>query len=330
MTNVDITTAIENSRTWHDLNSLSQLRGHGDSPEAIREAAKQFESVFYGMMMKSMREASEALIEEPMFDSPGLDLFQDMYDKQLSLSMGSANMEGKETTHLGLADILVAQLTRNRSNTPGDNKEAQATQDFRRQNRAVEAPTAPVVGKVPEIAPVTNESAIELKGMDFSSPAAFVSSLLPYAKRYAEKLNLDPKLLLAQAALETGWGKFVMRTVDGISSHNLFGIKSDKSWDGDSTTVKTLEFESGQLQQKTADFRAYDSHEQSFADYVQFISNKPRYQKAVESADQATHYINELQAAGYATDPEYANKIKQIYRSDTLNDAVHTAVQFME
>ena len=166
---------------------------------------------------------------------------------------------------------------------------------------------------------------IEMKGIDFSSPAAFVSSLLPYAKQYAQKLKVDPKLLLAQAALETGWGKHVMRTVDGISSNNLFGIKADRSWQGDSTSVNTLEFENGQLQQIKAAFRSYDTHEESFKDYVEFLNNSSRYQKALDTTGDPKHYLNELQSAGYATDPNYADKIYQIYRSDTLNKAVESA-----
>lgn len=348
--------AVEQSRTWHDLNSLSKLRSQGDSKEAITEAAKQFESVFFSMMMKSMRDASKAIIDKPFFDSPSLDLFQDMYDKQISLDISD-----QTGSRLGLADLLVEQLTRGReferssTEEPSTDKLAAAVENrpFRRTTAAQPAqstisPTATsnetdnrIAAKVSEETSLNDselhvgtfngpESLVtatptEMKGIDFSSPVAFVSSLLPIAKQYAQKLKVDPKVLLAQAALETGWGKHVMRTIDGISSNNLFGIKADRSWQGDATSVNTLEFEDGQLQQTKAAFRSYNSHEESFKDYVDFINNSSRYQKALIATENAKDYLSELQSAGYATDPNYADKIYQIYRSDTLNDAIDSA-----
>ena len=344
--------AVEQSRTWHDLNSLAKLRSQGDSKEAITEAAKQFESVFFAMMMKSMRDASKAIVDKPFFDSPSLDLFQDMYDKQMSLDVA-----GDTGSRLGLADLLVEQLTRGRDFTDSDvtnnlSESGNVSElGFRRTPAAPVNPQVRMTNKSDAIPNEQNAKSVqinnsdasltvgtfngpemlvdslptEMKGLDFSSPAAFVSSLLPIAKTYAQKLQVDPKLLLAQAALETGWGKYVMRTVDGISSNNLFGIKADTSWQGDSTSVNTLEYENGQLQQIKAAFRSYDTHEESFKDYVEFLNNSSRYQKALDVSADAKNYLNELQSAGYATDPNYADKIYQIYRSDTLNDAVESA-----
>ena len=338
--------AVEQSRTWHDLNSLAKLRSQGDSKEAITEAAKQFESVFFSMMMKSMRDASKAIVDKPFFDSPSLDLFQDMYDKQISLDVSD-----QTGSRLGLADLLVEQLTRGRDFDSTESSQGNETSQpqFRRTPAAsmfatpIQNSSTTTSKSIEETTKLPNEESVvevgtfagpeglvstaptEMKGIDFSSPAAFVSSLLPYAKQYAQKLKVDPKLLLAQAALETGWGKHVMRTVDGISSNNLFGIKADRSWQGDSATVNTLEFENGQLQQIKAAFRSYNTHEESFKDYVEFLSNSTRYQKALSSTDNAKSYLNELQSAGYATDPKYADKIYQIYRSDTLNEAVDSA-----
>lgn len=337
--------AVEQSRTWHDLNSLAKLRSQGDSKAAITEAAKQFESVFFSMMMKSMRDASEAIVDKPFFDSPSLDLFQDMYDKQISLDI--ANRTG---SRLGLADLLVEQLTRGRDFATNDvtDEVPDEQPQFRKtsttpaasvatttinqteeyDNKAVSTSAQEAmldIGKFAGPESLIAARPIQQKGIDFSSPVAFVSSLLPYAKQYAEQLNLDPKLLLAQAALETGWGKYVMRTVDGISSNNLFGIKADRGWQGKSTSVTTLEFDGGQLHKIMAAFRSYNTHEESFKDYVEFLQNNDRYEKALGSTDKAQNYLTELQSAGYATDPKYAEKIYQIYRSDTLNDAVKAA-----
>ena len=341
---------IENSRTWHDLNSLSQLRSQGDNRAAITEAAKQFESVFFSMMMKSMRDAANAVIEKPFFDSPSLDLFQDMYDKQLSLSVGG------EGTNFGIAEILVEQLTRGRQfaeTSNSDNIEDNESDGFRRQSRAPDI-VQPVTDSVIQPIGLEQRSGIDnkdpispsielgavtgpdrlaeelpttFKGMDFSSPSAFVASLLPIAKEFASRLQLDPKVMVAQAALETGWGKFVMRTIDGVSSHNLFGIKADRNWNGPSTMVNTLEFKSGELQQTKAAFRSYNNHEESFQDYVDFLNSNGRYDKALGNTKNVKGFLDELQAAGYATDPDYADKIYQIYRSETFNNAVNTATE---
>ncbi len=331
---------IENSRTWHDLGSLQQLRASGDSKAAITEAAKQFESVFFSMMMKSMREASNAIVDKPFFDSPSLDLFQDMYDKQLSLNFGSG-----PGTNLGIAEALVEQLTRGRTFNTNDNvqnvnlattveqtlpvqvKPSENIQPVKKVEPTPIAEAPIEVGSVTGPSELTQSRPTEVKGMDFSSPAAFVKSLLPTVQQYARNLRMDPKLVIAQAALETGWGKFVMRTIDGVSSNNLFGIKADRAWDGDSTYVDTLEFEQGQLKQTKAAFRSYANHEESVKDYFNFLKANSRYDKALDTVSNPRQYLNELQNAGYATDPDYAEKIYQIYNSDSLTKAIDMASQ---
>jgi len=334
---------LENSRVFHDFNSLNALKGKEDSPETIREAAKQFESIFMGMMLKSMREANAAIVDEPFLDSASLGTYQDMYDEQLTLHLGS-------TTGLGLTDVLVQQL----SGVQGTaSKEKVADKEFspNRVTRAnyltpVKANNSDILSVIqasqaqPSTTVVENSNAVSQqtkqvssvdqitesnkneRGLDFSSPTSFVSSLWPYAQKAAEALQLDPKMLIAQAALETGWGKHVMRTDNGDSSKNLFGIKATQSWAGERTEVNTLEVEDGAFKRQKAEFRTYDSYAESFNDYAQFISQKPRYQKAVDVASEPENYTKELQNAGYATDPNYANKINDIYNSPTINSAL--------
>ncbi|PZR41024.1 MAG: flagellar assembly peptidoglycan hydrolase FlgJ, partial [Ectopseudomonas oleovorans] len=130
----------------------------------------------------------------------------------------------------------------------------------------------------------------------------------------AEKIGVDPRYLVAQAALETGWGKSIIRTRDGESSHNLFGIKTHNSWDGESARVLTTEYKGGKAVKEAASFRAYDSYAQSFDDYVSFLQNNGRYEKALSSTENPERFVKELQQAGYATDPNYARKISQIAR----------------
>ncbi|CAM3851109.1 Peptidoglycan hydrolase FlgJ [Pseudomonas reidholzensis] len=146
----------------------------------------------------------------------------------------------------------------------------------------------------------------------FGNSDEFVATMLPMAEQAAKRIGIDPRYLVAQAALETGWGKSVMRTTDGSSSHNLFGIKATGNWQGGEARAITSEFRDGAFVKETAAFRAYDSYQDSFHDLVSLLQNNSRYQDAVKSADNPEQFVRELQKAGYATDPNYASKISQI------------------
>ncbi len=129
---------------------------------------------------------------------------------------------------------------------------------------------------------------------------------------------MEPKVILAQAALETGWGRSLIKNSNGSNSFNLFNIKADKSWQGKQAQVATLEFDQGIAKKVNAGFRSYDSFEESFKDYVDFIKSNPRYGDALKKAGNAEQYMHELQRAGYATDPKYANKVMSIYQGNTM------------
>ncbi len=152
----------------------------------------------------------------------------------------------------------------------------------------------------------------------FDTPEQFVETLLPLAESVAAELGVDPKVLLAQSALETGWGRYLVQRPEGGSSYNLFNIKADSRWSGDKAQVGTVEFRDGVAQKERAAFRVYDSYEQSFRDYAAFLQNSPRYQQALEQAGDPYRYLSGLQQAGYATDPEYAEKISRIFDGDVL------------
>ncbi|MCS3513420.1 flagellar assembly peptidoglycan hydrolase FlgJ [Pseudomonas grimontii] len=149
----------------------------------------------------------------------------------------------------------------------------------------------------------------------FSSQDEFVATMLPMAKAAAARIGVDPKYLVAQAALETGWGKSVMRAQDGSSSHNLFGIKAGQSWQGGQARAITSEFRDGAMVKETAQFRSYDSYQDSFHDLVTLLQSNDRYKEVVKSADNPEQFVRELQKAGYATDPDYASKISQIAKT---------------
>ena len=148
----------------------------------------------------------------------------------------------------------------------------------------------------------------------FASAEEFIATMLPMAEKAADKLGVDARYLVAQAALETGWGKSIIKQSDGSTSHNLFGIKTHNSWSGESARVMTTEYKAGKAVRESASFRAYDSYQQSFEDFVNFLQSNGRYQKALSSTENPEQFARELQKAGYATDPNYARKISQIAR----------------
>jgi flagellar protein FlgJ len=153
----------------------------------------------------------------------------------------------------------------------------------------------------------------------------FVARLLPHANAAASALGVEPRLLLAQAALETGWGGAVPQHADGALAHNLFGIKAGSAWNGARTAQWTFEHEDGAAVRRRAEFRAYPSSAASFADYVDLMSSTPRYAAALARADSPEAYARAVQSAGYATDPGYADKWLAIYHGQRLEGALRRA-----
>jgi peptidoglycan hydrolase FlgJ len=266
---------------YADFSGLEGLKSNvkADDPKAIRAAAQQFESLFTNMMLKSMREAK---LSSGLGESQESDLYQDMYDQQISLKMS----QGKG---LGLADMLVAQLTRNRAMQAGG---AQST-------------TAPSVGTVNNATPATGSSAPTT-----ADKISFMKSIEPYAKQAGSQLGVAPDTLIAQAALETGWGQHVPTGSSGDSSLNLFGIKAGGSWNGDAVNSQTTEVSDGQASQVTQAFRAYGSTQQGVDDYVALLSRSSRYQQALGTGADVHAFATGLAKGGYATDPHYVQKLQ--------------------
>lgn len=187
-----------------------------------------------------------------------------------------------------------------------------------------------VDNSVVALTPLDSKSSINMALADekiqyhagWSKPSEFIQELMPYAQTVANQLGIKPEVIVAQSALETGWGKHTIRHQDGSVSFSLFGIKADHRWDGDTVQVSTLEFKNGHMQKEMAHFRAYDSVGEAVQDYVDFIKGNTRYQKALDNNGDEAHYVKGLQKAGYATDPAYANKILNILHSDTLKQGL--------
>jgi len=309
---------------YTDFSALTQLKkgAREESPEAIKQVAKQFESLFVQMMLKGMR---DTLPENELFGSNAERMYQDMYDKQLSLQI--SNGKG-----MGLAKVIERQLGGVPETTPVEksmsnylaspvHREASVNQNV---NSAV---TFAKLNKSAEYnSKVLSSSANETNGA-WQSAEDFVKDVWPYAQRAAETLGVDAEVLMAQSALETGWGKHLPLNADGSNSFNLFGIKADQRWQGERVEVTTREFRHGAMQHEKASFRSYDSAAQSFDDYVDFIMHNPRYQKALEHGYDASAYARELQSAGYATDPNYAKKINRIRGSDVLQSQLSRDIE---
>lgn len=158
--------------------------------------------------------------------------------------------------------------------------------------------------------------------MIFESPQDFVQKVMPFAEKAAKELGVAPEFLVAQSALESGWGSKVASDSRGATSHNLFGIKADRSWQGPVAGSKTIEFEGGVAVQQRANFRKYDNLSESFSDYVKFLQSNPRYESALAEASDSNQFGTALQDAGYATDPAYATKIQAVMNSDVMRNAV--------
>ncbi|WP_019530944.1 flagellar assembly peptidoglycan hydrolase FlgJ [Dasania marina] len=306
------------SDAYTDLNSLNNIRslGRTDKNAALEEVAKQFESMLVRMMMKSMRDANEVFAEGNMLSSASTAMYQQMYDDQLAVSLSKGG-------GMGIGDIMVKQLQQ-RFGTEQAAATATEPKLFTRPEKAISV--APVRlsqnTTVVEPAVVASAKVSEKSVLDFDGSAVdFVSKLYAMAKTAAEKLAIEPKDLLAQAALETGWGKKITQDSQGTSSFNLFNIKASADWQGEAVSVSTLEFRNNIPVQQQANFRSYDNIQQSFDDYVNFIMGRGRYDKALEAED-GGQYIQELAKAGYATDPQYAEKIIRIANSDVMKNAI--------
>lgn len=276
-----------NVRNYTDIQGLASLKGQlKTNPEmATKEVARQFEALMVQMMLKSMRDAGKAFKAEGQHND-AFDMYQDLFDKQISMSVSD----------FGLAKQIESYL---KKTMPTDAK----------------TPPEKSTGAVLRAAkPAAPRQAVE-KTNSFTDQKDFINKLWGYAQQAAQLLKLDPKVLLAQAALETNWGKKIISCPEQGSSMNLFNIKADKSWDKAHIQTFSLEEKEGIMHKAAASFRAYPSYEDSFKDYVQFLKNNPRYTKALQQSNDPERYLQSLQEAHYATDSQYKDKIMRVYNS---------------
>ncbi len=303
------TTATLNPYT--DINRLGTLRAAAkqDPDAAMQQVSREFEALFVQMMLKAARDATP---EGGMFDSHEMRFYNEMFDSQVALTMA-------EQGELGFAAALREQLApaQAAANDDGERSlELPARRAFPARAEPYVPQAEPAADDADAVVDITRWSrptsafAVPLRGPDMGgNQQRFVSSVRDHAERAAQRLGTSPEILMAQAALETGWGKHVV----GGGSNNLFSIKADPSWEGRTVTQRTMEVFGGKPVRVSAAFRAYNDVGEAFDDYVDFIQQNPRYQRALERAADPRAYVQELQRAGYATDPAYAQKILQIH-----------------
>jgi flagellar protein FlgJ len=300
-----------------DLTQLDKLRQaavNGDKSsekKALESAAKQFESIFTNMLFKSMRN-SNSEFKSDLLNTQSQDFYRQMLDEQRASDLSRSGS-------LGLADMIVAQLSAGiQGTTPkGEDGLQHALERVRQANHQSD-------NNIQATVPVGSATSQIEKRADtqFNGPQDFIRKLKPYANKAAKSLGVDPSLLLAQAALETGWGDKMVKNSMG-SSNNLFNIKANRSWSGDKVATQTLEYEGRTpVMEKTA-FRAYDNVQDSFNDYVKFLNNNPRYATALQNSKDSKEFIQGIHKAGYATDPDYANKVLRVKNQiDQMNSSL--------
>jgi flagellar protein FlgJ len=262
-----------------DFKQFAALRrGAGEQdPNTLREVARQFESVFTKMMLESMRSAS---FGDPLFGSDQSDQYRDMFDDQMAVQL----TQGRG---IGLADMLIRQLS---------------------QGGQGAAPA--VGGEAAETNAVDGKSGSHLP-IDDAQRRRFIELMQPHAEAAARELGVDPRSVIAQAALETGWGTSRPADASG-NSNNFFGIKAGASWRGDRVSSDTTEYVNGEAGSERAQFRAYGSVAENVGDYVRLVRDNPRYASALNTGDDVRAFATALQRGGYATDPAYADKVVSV------------------
>lgn len=271
-----------------DANGLGQLRAaaRDRSPEAVRETARQFEAMLLNMMLKSMRAATP---QEGMFDNDQTRTYTAMLDQQLSQTLAAKGT--------GLAEVLIRQLSAVTGTLPAD--EGLRATDW----NAAPAQRSGGVWAKDQPEHVTN----------------FQRSMLPHAQAASRSSGIPAHFMVGQAALESGWGRHQIRYADGRPSYNLFGIKATGGWSGKVVEAVTSEYIDGKKSRRVEQFRAYDSYAESFKDFAALIGGSSRYQEAIRQVQHLPGYARALQQAGYATDPDYADKLIKIVQQMTVS-----------
>jgi flagellar protein FlgJ len=288
-----------------DPRGLEKLRSSaGASPEkSIKDAARQFETLFVNMLLKSMRDATP---QDGMMDSEQTRMYTGMLDQQLAQAMSARGV--------GLADVMAKQLAKGSGSAAAEaagvtapalnlNGGAQRNQQGAPLGETGAAAPTPPVGTT-------------------SKARAFIDKMWPHAVEAAKETGLPPHFIIGQAALESGWGSREIKARDGSTTHNLFGVKAGRSWGGETAAAKTTEFVAGVKENVVDKFRQYSSYGEAFKDYANLLKNNPRYASVLQAGNDPHAFAQGLQKAGYATDPAYASKLTRIITGSVMRQGL--------
>jgi flagellar protein FlgJ len=297
---IDTSTSEMSGKLALDANSLNKLKlsAKDNSPEAIKQVATQFESIFVNMMLKSMRDASP---QDGPFDNEQSRTFTAMLDQQLSQNIAAKG--------IGLADVLAKQLSKTGYGSSADSGNLDMG-----NSPDVSAPDLSVLKNLLNKQPVRDTPSASSTSLD---PDSFEAKMSDAANEASQATGIPSGYILGHAALESGWGKREIKAADGQTSYNLFGIKATANWTGKTVDAQTTEYIHGVKQSKVEKFRAYDSYADAFKDFGNLMRNNPRYSNVFNNLQDGTSYAKAVQAAGYATDPDYATKLSQVIKKVT-------------
>lgn len=305
---------IAGNRFVLDLKSAQDLRTklQQDPKAGLRQAAQQFESMFLQMVMKSMRDATPA---DGLFNSDATRFYTSVLDQQMAQQLGASGQ-------LGFAGLIEAQLGRMvGAGSPPMPAATAAVPSFAGQPGmpagAIQG-AARIAGSAPAAVADTAASA---SGAAATGPEGFVDRVWSHAVDASRQTGVPAHFLVAHAALESGWGRSEIVRGDGSTSHNLFGIKAGRSWQGETVEIMTTEYINGEPHHVRERFRAYASYADAFRDYANLLANNPRFSGVLGQQD-GTAFARSLQQAGYATDPMYADKLSRIINGATLRRAL--------
>lgn len=299
-----------------DANALAALK-HGartNDPAALKAAAQQFEALFLQMVLKSMRDATP---RDGMFDSEQTRMYESLLDQQLGQVMTTKG-------GTGLAALIEKQL--GRANADPLAFEEGLSLKPAAVPRQIDLPAKPL--PVPgtkdaafPLAPAVTAPPVSQESGASPTTRDFVNKVWPHAAAASQTTGVPAAFLVAQAALETGWGRSEPRQANGQPSYNVFGVKAGRNWTGPTVEATTTEYVDGVARQRVERFRAYGSYAEAFGDYARLLVSSPRYADVVGTADAAS-FAKGLQRAGYATDPAYADKLTRIIGGQTLRAAL--------
>jgi len=255
-------------------------------PNKARETAQKFEALLLQTMLKAMRKTTPG---DTLFGSEQANLYLDMFDQQIAADVS-------KNSGLGIADAIYRQIA----------PQSDASITGQSATNGIAAPS-----NVGEMKPSVSAWSTRIV-VDKTTQQQFIHRIAGHASKTAQSLGTSMEAVAAIAALESGWGGRVASRQDGTSTYNLFGIKADSGWSGKSNVATTKEFLNGAMQSSAALFRAYDSEQQSIHDFGDFIRQNPRYHQALEQAADPERFIREIHKAGYATDPDYADKAIEV------------------